>query len=145
MDLKEYRNKLVGSEEERAVSPVIGVVLMVAITVILAAVIAAFVMDMGDDLGESAPTPSMSVDENGDVELSHDGGDSFDLSDVTIQDIDGSIDDDKISVSGDDGIEGDDEYDVSAGDTITIEDGEANEEITVVHEPSDSIIYESDL
>jgi len=40
--------KLVGKEEERAVSPVIGVILMVAITVILAAVIAAFVLDIGD-------------------------------------------------------------------------------------------------
>jgi len=49
MDLKQYSNKLVGTEEERAVSPVIGVILMVAITVILAAVIAAFVMDMGSN------------------------------------------------------------------------------------------------
>jgi len=40
--------KLVGNEDERAVSPVIGVILMVAITVILAAVIAAFVLDIGD-------------------------------------------------------------------------------------------------
>ena len=34
-------------ENEDAVSPVIGVILMVAITVILAAVIAAFVLDTG--------------------------------------------------------------------------------------------------
>ncbi|WP_137289907.1 type IV pilin [Natronorubrum halophilum] len=54
MDLSKYRNKLIGSKDERAVSPVIGVILMVAITVILAAVIAAFVLDMGD-LDESAP------------------------------------------------------------------------------------------
>jgi len=47
MDLKQYRSKLIGSKDERAVSPVIGVILMVAITVILAAVIAAFVLDMG--------------------------------------------------------------------------------------------------
>jgi len=52
MDLKQYRSKLIGSEEERAVSPVIGVILMVAITVILAAVIAAFVLDLGQ--GQSA-------------------------------------------------------------------------------------------
>ena len=49
MDLKQYRSKLVGSKDERAVSPVIGVILMVAITVILAAVIAAFVLDMGSN------------------------------------------------------------------------------------------------
>ncbi len=41
--------KLRGNEE--AVSPVIGVILMVAITVILAAVIAAFVFGMGSDVG----------------------------------------------------------------------------------------------
>jgi flagellin-like protein len=38
-------------ENEDAVSPVIGVILMVAITVILAAVIAAFVFGMGSDIG----------------------------------------------------------------------------------------------
>ncbi|MDS0476049.1 type IV pilin N-terminal domain-containing protein [Natrinema sp. 1APR25-10V2] len=52
MDLKNYSKKLVGTDDERAVSPVIGVILMVAITVILAAVIAAFVLDMGQ--GQSA-------------------------------------------------------------------------------------------
>ncbi len=38
-------------ENEEAVSPVIGVILMVAITVILAAVIAAFVFGMGSNIG----------------------------------------------------------------------------------------------
>ena len=37
-------------ENEEAVSPVIGVILMVAITVILAAVIAAFVFGMGSNV-----------------------------------------------------------------------------------------------
>ncbi|MCU4750975.1 type IV pilin N-terminal domain-containing protein [Halobacteria archaeon AArc-curdl1] len=40
-------------EGERAVSPVIGVILMVAITVILAAVIAAFVLDLGSSTSSS--------------------------------------------------------------------------------------------
>ncbi|MFA9502657.1 type IV pilin [Natrinema sp. H-ect1] len=47
MYIPNIKPKLVGSEDERAVSPVIGVILMVAITVILAAVIAAFVLDLG--------------------------------------------------------------------------------------------------
>lgn len=59
--------KLVGSEEERAVSPVIGVILMVAITVILAAVIAAFVLD----IGPGDPDPNAVVD----YSVSEDGGD----------------------------------------------------------------------
>jgi len=48
------QDKLVGDEEERAVSPVIGVILMVAITVILAAVIAAFVLELGQSTGANA-------------------------------------------------------------------------------------------
>lgn len=54
MDLKIVRDRLIGDGEQRAVSPVIGVILMVAITVILAAVIAAFVLDLGDSVGQEA-------------------------------------------------------------------------------------------
>jgi flagellin-like protein len=52
MKLKTLRQKTSGllSGEDRGVSPVIGVILMVAITVILAAVIGAFVLGLGDDL-----------------------------------------------------------------------------------------------
>ncbi|QCC59434.1 type IV pilin N-terminal domain-containing protein [Natrinema thermotolerans] len=64
MDLEKYQAKLVGSKEERAVSPVIGVILMVAITVILAAVIAAFVLDLGQ--GQSAtPAAGITFDQSG--------------------------------------------------------------------------------
>ncbi|AEH35945.1 type IV pilin [Halopiger xanaduensis] len=62
MDLKLMRDKLVGSEEQRAVSPVIGVILMVAITVILAAVIATFVLDMGDSMGEGSVNAALDSD-----------------------------------------------------------------------------------
>ena len=65
MDLSKYRNKLIGSEEERAVSPVIGVILMVAITVILAAVIAAFVLDMGDQMGDTDPQAATTIEGDG--------------------------------------------------------------------------------
>jgi flagellin-like protein len=47
---------------ERAVSPVIGVILMVAITVILAAVIGAFVLEIGDQQ-ETAPRTSFDMSE----------------------------------------------------------------------------------
>jgi flagellin-like protein len=49
----------------RAVSPVIGVILMVAITVILAAVIGAFVLEIGDQQ-ETAPSTSFDIQEEGD-------------------------------------------------------------------------------
>ena len=48
------------NETERAVSPVIGVILMVAITVILAAVIGSFVLGLGDQLDNQGPQVSMS-------------------------------------------------------------------------------------
>ncbi|WP_246998705.1 type IV pilin [Halosolutus gelatinilyticus] len=57
--------KLIGNEEERAVSPVIGVILMVAITVILAAVIAAFVLDLGQSQSVG-PAAGIQFDENSD-------------------------------------------------------------------------------
>jgi flagellin-like protein len=49
-------------EEDRAVSPVIGVILMVAIAVILAAVIGAFVLEIGDRQ-EVAPSMSLQAQE----------------------------------------------------------------------------------
>ena len=47
--------------DDRAVSPVIGVILMVAITVILAAVIGTFVLGLGDQIGGSA-TAGVTID-----------------------------------------------------------------------------------
>lgn len=76
-------------EEEGAVSPVIGVILMVAITVILAAVIAAFVFGMGPP--EQAPQASIrgsaitSADNTtaGIIKLEHQGGDQVALTATT--------------------------------------------------------------
>jgi len=68
-------------KNEEAVSPVIGVILMVAITVILAAVIAAFVFNLGGSQ-EKAPTASIVVANNPDttnydLKISHKGGDTL--------------------------------------------------------------------
>jgi flagellin-like protein len=56
------------SKDERGVSPVIGVILMVAITVILAAVIGTFVLGLGDQIGGSA-TAGVTVDGDGSGEV----------------------------------------------------------------------------
>ncbi len=48
--------------DDDAVSPVIGVILMVAITVILAAVIATFVLGLGEQVSDTAPQASFSFD-----------------------------------------------------------------------------------
>jgi len=50
--------------DERAVSPVIGVILMVAITVILAAVIGTFVLGLGDQVQNTTPTASLGFDQS---------------------------------------------------------------------------------
>lgn len=68
-------------KDEEAVSPVIGVILMVAITVILAAVIAAFVFGLGGTQ-EKAPTSSIVVANNPDtttydLKIQHKGGDTL--------------------------------------------------------------------
>jgi flagellin-like protein len=67
------------SDGRRAVSPVIGVILMVAITVILAAVIGTFVLGLGENV-ESAPQASFDFQTNSNtsaVIIEHRGGDAI--------------------------------------------------------------------
>jgi flagellin-like protein len=54
--------------EDRAVSPVIGVILMVAITVILAAVIGTFVLGLGENV-ETNPSAGVTVNSSNGVTL----------------------------------------------------------------------------
>jgi flagellin-like protein len=75
------------SDDSRAVSPVIGVILMVAITVILAAVIGTFVLGLGDSV-ESAPQASFNFDyddTNEKVTIRHRGGDNIDASKLEVR------------------------------------------------------------
>ena len=76
MNLKQFTN------DDDAVSPVIGVILMVAITVILAAVIATFVLGLGDQVSQSSPQASFSFDYDSsaspsELKITHDGGDAI--------------------------------------------------------------------
>jgi len=71
-------------DDDRAVSPVIGTILMIAITVILAAVVGTFVLGFGDSAAETTPSASfdMSYSENqsGDgynVTVTHASGQTF--------------------------------------------------------------------
>ncbi|PSP91330.1 type IV pilin [Halobacteriales archaeon QS_4_66_20] len=69
-------------KEDDAVSPVIGVILMVAITVILAAVIASFVLGLGDQ-NNPAPTANFDFDydsdagSSGQITITHGDGDEL--------------------------------------------------------------------
>jgi flagellin-like protein len=86
MQLKQLLN------DDDAVSPVIGVILMVAITVILAAVIGTFVLGLGDQVQETAPNAQFSWDDynnptDGDgtaqITVTHDGGSSIEAQRLT--------------------------------------------------------------
>ena len=65
--------------DDSAVSPVIGVILMVAITVILAAVIGTFVLNLGQGINQSAPQASFGFDYNSttNVTITHQTGDTI--------------------------------------------------------------------
>jgi flagellin-like protein len=74
--------------KERGVSPVIGVILMVAITVILAAVIGTFVLGLGDQVSQTAPQATIGVDDvdttNNSIVLSHNGGDTLESGETDV-------------------------------------------------------------
>jgi len=91
--------------DDDAVSPVIGVILMVAITVILAAVIGTFVLGLGDQISDTNPQASFTFDfeettaatqdcalatgtsgTEGHLTVTHDGGDEITATQVTIKD-----------------------------------------------------------
>jgi flagellin-like protein len=82
MQLKQLFN------DDDAVSPVIGVILMVAITVILAAVIATFVLGLGEQVSSTTPTASFTFDysdDNSCLTVTHDGGDSIKKSELYVR------------------------------------------------------------
>ena len=110
--------------DEDAVSPVIGVILMVAVTVILAAVIGAFVLDLGAGQ-EVAPQATYDWSQENDpndgelMTLSHTGGDSIASGNIGVEMTDGfpggtAVVNNPEAMS--DWASGDD---VSAGDEIT--------------------------
>ncbi|WP_137286802.1 type IV pilin [Halorussus salinisoli] len=76
-------------EDDGAVSPVIGVILMVAITVILAAVIGTFVLGLGDRVSQASPNAQFTFEytQHGSddaVNISHDGGDGVEAEQLTV-------------------------------------------------------------
>jgi flagellin-like protein len=92
MDIKQFLG------DEDAVSPVIGVILMVAITVILAAVIGTFVLGLGQGV-QSAPQAQFTIETtnmndglttNDAFVITHDGGDTIESANVQII-VDGTL------------------------------------------------------
>ena len=132
------------NSDDRAVSPVIGVILMVAITVILAAVIGTFVLGLGDSLGDSQPTAQLSVsidDTTGDGELTveHSGGDPIEADSVRIvvSDASGSEDDVEATITS--------RLSVGGSASASFTDSGTNVSdvrVRLIHDPSDSILLD---
>ena len=130
--------------DDRAVSPVIGVILMVAITVILAAVIGTFVLGLGDSLGDNQPTAQLSVDvdeADDSISIEHNGGDSIDSGTLNVVVTNATAGDDR----GDGLIEsrfsvGDTESAASSNGN-TVADGD-EVRVRIIHQPSDSILLD---
>ena len=89
--------------DDRAVSPVVGVALLIAMTVILAAVIGAVVLGIGVGPAD-APQATLSFEYDGTdtVEMTHEGGDALDWSEITVAgDVTDSSPDDGTMTAGD--------------------------------------------
>ena len=122
--------------DDRAVSPVIGVILMVAITVILAAVIGTFVLGLGDQLGDTAPQASFTIDENGteNISITKTGGQPIDGADLALS-VDGSRVNESI---------GGGPWQTGEQRVIDSEDGvwdSGDAEVRIIHDPSGNAIY----
>lgn len=131
------------NSSERAVSPVIGVILMVAITVVLAAVIGVFVLGLGDEIGSTSPSVMLDFEpvDNETIELVHSGGDTLDLDsgDYSVL-VEGSTDDGATFVAST----------LSAGESTDVNldsgaDAGADAEVQIRHDPSGSIIASGEV
>ncbi|WP_281193364.1 type IV pilin N-terminal domain-containing protein [Halorubrum sp. F4] len=134
--------------DDRAVSPVIGVILMVAITVILAAVIGTFVLGLGDSLGDNQPTTQLdvSIDDGANatvknVTIEHGGGDP--IQSGTLRIIVTDENGDEASATG----EFDERFSVGEIESGIFEVNDnpgASQEIRIriIHQPSESILVD---
>lgn len=142
-------------DDDSAVSPVIGVILMVAITVILAAVIATFVLGLGEQVSDTTPNANFQADFNsstanyseGDevLTITHQTGDALDPGEIRIG---GVVND---SLGGLASTWADSDGEIRAGDTLTINAGnftdfsddgsdfiDSGDEITIIFDSGDS-------
>ena len=131
--------------DDDAVSPVIGVILMVAITVILAAVIASFVLGLGQSTGDTAPSITFESDYDSSaspptLEVSVTNvGDTVEAGDVYLRGtadggatLDQSLD--QYTTSGS-SITSDSE--LTAGMNFEVEDVGSSYDIDVIYDPGD--------
>jgi len=120
-------------DEERAVSPVIGVILMVAITVILAAVIGTFVLGLGDQVQQTSPQASFGVDytnpadstSSDSLTLTHETGDELTAANVDVVvsgASDGDVSDSNLNSAYDWNADLSGSDPISAGSSVTLDE-----------------------
>ena len=137
--------------DDDAVSPVIGVILMVAITVILAAVIGTFVLSLGGSVQDTAPNGQFTFtqedtnsNDKDELRITHDGGENVMTSNVKVVNDDTTKDYDSNNIcqnSKNDGSNDADDWssdELSAGDSCTIPDSNIGDSNTV------RVVWESD-
>jgi len=137
--------------DDRGVSPVIGVILMVAITVILAAVIGTFVLGLGSNVGNNAPSATFNYEyENVSsgtgtqyVNITDQGGDSLDAGKINVSIGDDSLQTNTEDSTGNISIPSGGAWPdtVTAGDTLTVTDNsnrgiEANTDVQLIWKSS---------
>lgn len=102
--------------DDTAVSPVIGIILMVAITSILAAVVGTFALGLSDEVQEVAPNADFAFEYDGNeetLEVVHEAGDGIAADELWF------LPDSEAPVPW-----GDSGERVSAGDSVTLEEAE---------------------
>ena len=122
--------------DDDAVSPVIGVILMVAITVILAAVIGTFVLGLGDQVQTTTPQAQFTFDEPGsnNITITHDGGDPVDVDNLNVTATTTDLSHCQSQGGGDDDW---DNTEITAGGQCEVNIGSGDGELRVVWESDD--------
>ena len=121
--------------DDDAVSPVIGVILMVAITVILAAVIGTFVLGLGSQVQSTSPNTQFTFSENSTsaLKMTHDGGDPVETANLNV-----TSDNSTVTACQDDSGGNWTDSELTAGDTCTIPSDQLDEgTVRIVWEAND--------
>jgi flagellin-like protein len=119
--------------DDDAVSPVIGVIMMVAITVILAAVIGTFVLTLGNEGETPEPQAKFTLDDpsSGTLDITHENGDPIEESQITVVDSEGN------AATCESGPSDWPDTEITAGDSCTIDGLSGDGTVRVTWESED--------
>ena len=131
------RHSKVYRTPDRGVSPVIGVVLMVAITIILAAIIGAFVIQFSPTDDEVSPIATITIEPtDGNLTLHHQGGDELSLDEFTLL-VDGDAENGNTSMTG--------QFRSAQQETVIIESPDGEIDVALRHDPSGELLVQDSI